>query len=112
MAWPDGGPERRYWTALTVLAFVAPAVLLGIGLIALWNRPATAFVYGGVGMIVVGYIGRYAVVGLRTLTVIIAQSSPHLEESAATAGAGTSPQASTSRGSRRPSARFPEKWCC
>jgi len=74
--------------ALTVLAFVAPAVLLGIGLIALWNRPATAFVYGGVGMIVVGYIGRYAVVGLRTLTIIIAQSSPHLEESAAAAGAG------------------------
>jgi iron(III) transport system permease protein len=71
-----------------VLAFVTPAVLLGIGLIALWNRPATAFVYGGIGIIVVGYIGRYAVVGLRTLTIIIAQSSPHLEESAAAAGAG------------------------
>jgi iron(III) transport system permease protein len=78
----------RVLDALAVLAFVTPAVLLGIGLIALWNRPATAFVYGGIGIIVVGYIGRYAVVGLRTLTIIIAQSSPHLEESAAAAGAG------------------------
>ncbi len=74
--------------ALAVLAFVTPAVILGIGLIALWNRPALAFVYGSIGMIVVGYIGRYAVVGLRTLTTVIAQSSPHLEESAAAAGAG------------------------
>ncbi len=74
--------------ALSVLAFLTPAVLLGIGLIALWNRPATAFLYGGIGMIVVGYMGRYAVVGLRTLTILIAQSSPHLEESAAAAGAG------------------------
>jgi len=87
-----GVARRRAGAALldafTVLAFVTPAVLLGIGLIALWNRPATAFVYGGIGMIVVGYIGRYAVVGLRTLTIVIAQSSPHLEESAAAAGAG------------------------
>jgi iron(III) transport system permease protein len=74
--------------ALTVLAFLTPAVLLGIGLMALWNRPATAFVYGGIGMIVVAYMGRYAVVGLRTLTTISAQSSPHLEESAAATGAG------------------------
>lgn len=74
--------------ALAVLAFVTPAALLGIGLITLWNRPALAFVYGGIGMIVVGYIGRYAVVGLRTLTSVITQSSPHLEESAAAAGAG------------------------
>ncbi len=60
--------------ALAVLAFVTPAVLLGIGLIAVWKRPALAFVYGGIGMIVVGYIGRYAVVGLRTLNTIIAQT--------------------------------------
>ena len=71
-----------------VLAFVAPAAVLGVGLIGLWNRPALHWVYGGSGILVVGYVARYAVVGVRTIGSLIAQTPVHLEEAAAAAGAG------------------------
>lgn len=71
-----------------VLAFMMPAVLFGLGLIAFWNRPALNFVYASSGIIVAGFVGRYAVIGVRTVATVIAQSPVHLEESAAAAGAG------------------------
>jgi len=78
----------RFLDAVGFLAFVAPAVLLGVGLIALWNRPATRFVYGGIGIIVVGYIARYGIVGMRSLAVAMAQSPVSLEQAARAFGAG------------------------
>lgn len=77
------------WLAdgMAVLAFVTPAPLLGIGLIGLWNRPATSFVYATVGIIVLGYVARYSAIGIRTVASTIAQTSPSLEEAAAVAGA-------------------------
>jgi iron(III) transport system permease protein len=74
--------------AVSVLAFVAPAAVLGVGLIALWNRPGLRWVYGSAGILVVGYVARYAVIGVRTLGALIAQTPLHLEEAAAAAGAG------------------------
>lgn len=71
-----------------VLAFMMPAVLFGLGLIAFWNRPALSFVYASSGIIVAGFVGRYAVIGVRTVATVIAQSPVHFEESAAAAGAG------------------------
>jgi len=71
-----------------VLAFVAPAAVLGIGLISLWNRPALQWVYGSTGILVVGYVARYAVIGVRTIGSLIAQTPLHVEEAAAAAGAG------------------------
>jgi iron(III) transport system permease protein len=71
-----------------VLAFVTPAVLLGVGLIALWNRPATQFIYSGMAIIVLGYVARYGIIGIRTMAVAVAQSPPSLELAAATFGAG------------------------
>jgi len=73
---------------IAVLAFIAPAVLFGLGLIAFWNRPSLNFFYAGIGIIVAGFIGRYAVIGIRTVATVIAQTPVHLEESAAAAGAG------------------------
>ena len=78
----------RYCDAIAVLAFVAPASVLGVGLIAVWSRPATQFVYGTMVIVILGLIARYGVIGIRTLAATIAQSSPHLEESAAAFGAG------------------------
>lgn len=78
----------RYFDAVAVLAFVAPASVLGVGLISVWNRPETRFVYGSMVIVILGLIARYGVIGIRTLAATIAQSSPHLEESAATFGAG------------------------
>ncbi|HSB60220.1 MAG TPA: hypothetical protein VLI67_00780, partial [Vicinamibacteria bacterium] len=53
--------------ALSVLAFVTPAGVLGVGLIAVWNRPALQSVYGTAAILVVGFVARYAVIGLRTV---------------------------------------------
>ena len=42
-----------------VRALAVPGVLLGIGTIALWSRPATADFYAGGGLVVLLLIGRY-----------------------------------------------------
>ena len=75
--------------AAAVLAFVAPAAILGIGLIGLWNRPALQWVYGSTGILVVGYVARYAVIGVRTIGSLVAQTPLHVEDAAAAAGAGS-----------------------
>ena len=73
--------------ALTVLAFVTPAAVLGVGLIGVWNRPATQPIYGTLAIIVIGFVARYAVLPTRTFALAVARASPHLEESAAVEGA-------------------------
>jgi iron(III) transport system permease protein len=74
--------------ALSMLAFITPAPVLGVGLIAVWNRGWTQAIYGTLAILVVGFVARYAVVGLRTVSSVILQSPRDLEEAAATAGAG------------------------
>src|SRR5262249_59575479 len=61
--------------------------VLGVGLIAVWNRPATSALYASVAILVIGYIARYAVVGIRAVASVVLQSAVHLEEAAAAAGA-------------------------
>jgi len=80
-------PGAQLMDAIAVLAFVTPAPLLGVGLIGLWNRPATRIVYGTLAIIVLGYIARYTAIGVRTVASTIAQSPPSLEEAAAVSGA-------------------------
>ena len=74
--------------ALAVFAFVTPAAVLGVGIIDVWNRPATHGVYRTVAILVIGFTARYAVIPARAIAVAIAQGSPHLEEAAAVQGAG------------------------
>ena len=83
-----GLPGAGFLDLIGMLAFVVPAVLLGVGLIALWNRPTTQPVYGGLGIIVLGYAARYAVIGIRTVAVAVSQSPLSLEQAGATFGAG------------------------
>jgi iron(III) transport system permease protein len=73
--------------ALATLAFLTPAAVLGVGLIALWNRPETQFVYGTLAILVLGYLARYFVVGIRVAACAVTQSPVHLEEAAASVGA-------------------------
>jgi iron(III) transport system permease protein len=80
-------PAAAALDALTVLAFVTPAAVLGVGLIGVWNRPATQPIYGTLAIIVIGFIARYAVLPTRTFMIAVAHTSPHLEESAAVEGA-------------------------
>lgn len=74
--------------ALAVMVFVTPAPVLGVGLIAAWNRPSTQALYGSMGILVLGAVARYGVLGLRTVAASVAQSSPRIEEAAAASGAG------------------------
>jgi len=80
-------PGAGFLDALTVLAFVTPATVLSVGLITVWNRPGTQFIYGSTLIIILGYIGRYGVIASRTLAAAVAQSPPHLEEAAMVCGA-------------------------
>jgi len=73
--------------ALSMLAFVTPAPILGVGLIAVWNRGWTQAIYASLGILVVGFIARYTVVGLRAVSSVVLQSPLDLEESAAVGGA-------------------------
>ena len=80
-------PGAKALDALTVLAFVTPAAVLGVGLIAVWNRPATQPIYGTLAIIVIGFVARYGVLPTRTFALAVARASPHFEESAAVEGA-------------------------
>ncbi|HZO17308.1 MAG TPA: hypothetical protein VFB62_28720 [Polyangiaceae bacterium] len=74
--------------ALAVLVFVTPASVLGVGLIAVWNRGATELVYRTLAIVVVGFFARYAIVGVRVVAAVVAQIPIHFEEAAAASGAG------------------------
>jgi iron(III) transport system permease protein len=73
--------------ALCMLAFITPAPILGVGLITVWNRGWSQAVYASLAILVVGYVARYTVVGVRAVSSVVLQSPLHLEESAAVAGA-------------------------
>jgi iron(III) transport system permease protein len=81
-------PGSRILDALAFLGFAMPSALLGVGLIATWNRPATSAIYGSLAILVLGYACRYAAIGVRTVAASVLQTSPTTEESAATVGAG------------------------
>jgi iron(III) transport system permease protein len=81
-------PGAALLDAAAVLSFVTPAALLGVGLVGLWNRPGLQWVYATPGILVVGYVARYAVLGVRAMGALVAQTPRHLEEAAATVGAG------------------------
>ena len=74
--------------ALSMLAFVTPAPVLGVGLIAVWNRGWTQAIYGSIAILVVGFVARYTVVALRAVSSSVLQVPRDLEDAAATAGAG------------------------
>jgi len=67
--------------------FLTPPAALAVGLVASWNRDATAWIYDTTAIIVVGYAARYAILGVRPVAALIGATSPGIEESAAVAGA-------------------------
>lgn len=79
-------PGATLLDATCVLLFVMPAGVLGVGIMTLWNRPETQVVYGTLAIVVVGFVARYAIVGVRVVACAVAQSSVHLEEAAAASG--------------------------
>ncbi len=83
-----GAALGRCLDALCMLAFLLPSSILGIGLISAWNRPATAWVYGSAGILVIAYVGRYAALAIRVVSSSVAQVPITLEHAAQCVGAG------------------------
>ncbi len=74
------------WLAL--LLFALPGSVVGIGLIGLWNHPATNFIYASPAILILGYLAQYAVLPMRTVSASIAAVPRSLEEAAWLSGAG------------------------
>jgi len=80
----------RFWRAvdtLTLLLFTLPGTVIGVGLIALWNRPVTGFVYASAAMVILAYLAQYTALTSR-ITLATLGNVPHsLEEAAQMTGA-------------------------
>ena len=81
-------PIWRAVDAGTVLLFALPSTVIGVGLMALWNRPATNFIYGTPLMILLGYLALYTALSSRVTVAGLALVPASMEEAAASAGAG------------------------
>lgn len=74
--------------SLTIFLFALPSTVIGIGLISLWNRPWTDFVYSTPLIIILGYLAKYTALTSRIAVTQLAQIPPSMEEAAQVAGAG------------------------
>ena len=71
----------------TVLLFALPGTVIGMGLIALWNRPATNFIYATPLIILFGYLAQYTALTGRVTVAGLSLVPASMEEAAASAGA-------------------------
>ncbi len=81
----------RWWLSadsLSIFLFALPSTVIGIGLISLWNRPQTAFIYATPAIIILGYVARYTALASRISLCALAHIPPSMEEAAQVAGAG------------------------
>ena len=69
------------------LPFFVPGVLLGIALIAFFNRPATFWLYRGAGIVLVALVVRYFALGWNGAALALRQSDPDLADAGRLDGA-------------------------
>ncbi len=67
---------------LALLPLAAPAILFGIGNIALWNTPMTHAVYTSGGMVIMMYLGRFLAFPTLISAGAVASLNPELEQAA------------------------------
>ena len=80
----------RLWRAvdtLTLLLFTLPGTVIGIGLIALWNRPGTGWLYASAAIVILAYLAQYTALTSRIMLATLANVPRSLEEAAQMAGA-------------------------
>jgi len=80
-------PIWRSVDALTLFLFTLPGTVVGIGLISLWNTPASNLIYGTPVIIILGYIAQYAVLPTRMTSAILNRIPRSLEQAAQLCGA-------------------------
>jgi iron(III) transport system permease protein len=76
------GGHRHGVDSLLILLFALPGTVLGIGLILLWNRSGTSFIYGSTLVILLGYIARYTPLATRIQGIAFRQIPKSYEEAA------------------------------
>jgi len=79
---------RMALDSLTMFLFALSGTVIGIGLVSLWNHPATNFIYGTPLIIILGYLARYIVLTSRMTVSALANIPASMEEAARMAGAG------------------------
>ena len=77
----------RFTDGLTLFLFAVPGSVTGIGLVSLWNTPATGFIYASPWIVLFGYVSQYAALTTRATVATLHQIPPSMEESAQVAGA-------------------------
>ncbi len=81
-------PFWRGVDSITIFLFALPGTVIGIGLISLWNRPWTNFIYATPAIIILGYLARYTALTSRITVSALGLIPPSMEEAAQIAGAG------------------------
>jgi len=80
-------PLWRGMDALALLLFTLPGSVIGIGLISLWNTPATEVVYRTSAIVILGYLAQYIVLPTRMTAAMVERIPPSLEHAAQLCGA-------------------------
>lgn len=81
-------PFWRSLDSVTLFLFALPGTVIGIGLISLWNRPSTNFIYATPVIIILGYLAQYTALTSRITVATLGQIPPSMEEAAQVLGAG------------------------
>ena len=77
----------RWADRLSLFLFATPGTVLGIGLVALWNHPATNWIYATPIVVMLGFLGQFAAVSGRICGNAVAAIPVRLEEAAQLSGA-------------------------
>ncbi len=64
------------------LGFLVPGTVMGVGVVALWNHPATQFVYGSTAVLVFGLASRTMILASRAVAVSVSHRPVSPEEAA------------------------------
>jgi iron(III) transport system permease protein len=80
-------PWWRSVDALALFLFTLPGTVIGIGLISLWNRPATNAIYATPAIIILGYLAQYTLLPMRMMAASLQRIPPSLERAAQLSGA-------------------------
>jgi len=76
----------RFLDTLTILLFALPSTVIGIGMIGVWNRPFTNFVYASPIILILGYVIQYWVLPSRITLAALSRIPPSMEEAAQVMG--------------------------